>query len=122
MVEKSGRPAYLQIVDELRGQIRAGSLQPGTALPSIAQLCEQFDVSSSVVKAAISVLRTEGLVIGQQGKGVFVRQAPAAEPAEPVAPEVAAEILDQLTQMRRSLTQIGDRLSALEAAVFEEQR
>lgn len=77
MVEKSGRPAYLQIVDELRGQIRAGSLPPGTALPSIAQLCERFDVSASVVKAAISVLRTEGVVIGQQGKGVFVRETPA---------------------------------------------
>ncbi|MEU9832287.1 winged helix-turn-helix domain-containing protein [Streptosporangium sp. NPDC048047] len=120
MVEKSGRPAYLQIVDELRGQIRAGSLQPGAALPSIAQLCDRFDVSASVVKAAISVLRTEGLVVGQQGKGVFVRQAPAG-PSEPVAPEAASEILEQITQMRRSLKQMGDRLSALEAAVFEER-
>lgn len=80
MVEKTGQPAYLQIVDELRGQIRTGSLTPGTALPSIAQLGERFDVSASVVKAAISVLRTEGLVIGQQGKGVFVRQPPPRLP------------------------------------------
>ena len=117
MVEKTGQPAYLQIVDELRGQIRTGSLTPGTALPSIAQLGERFDVSASVVKAAISVLRTEGLVIGQQGKGVFVRQPPA-EPSRPEAPDVNAEILDQLAQTRQSVKELGDRLAALEAAVF----
>ncbi|MER5426962.1 winged helix-turn-helix domain-containing protein [Streptosporangium canum] len=121
MVEKTGRPAYLQIVDELRAQIRAGSLAPGTALPSIAQLGERFDVSASVVKAAISVLRTEGVVIGQQGKGVFVRQAPA-ETSEPAASDATAEILDQLGQMRQSLKELGDRLAAVEAAVFEEQK
>ncbi|MEV4183256.1 winged helix-turn-helix domain-containing protein [Streptosporangium canum] len=121
MVEKTGRPAYLQIVDELRAQIRAGSLAPGTALPSIAQLGERFDVSASVVKAAISVLRTEGVVIGQQGKGVFVRQTPA-ETSEPQASDATAEILDQLGQMRQSLKELGDRLAAVEAAVFEEQK
>ncbi|WP_326829062.1 winged helix-turn-helix domain-containing protein [Streptosporangium sp. NBC_01810] len=119
MVEKTGQPAYLQIVDELRGQIRTGSLAPGMALPSIAQLGERFDVSASVVKAAISVLRTEGLVIGQQGKGVFVRQPPT-ETSKPEAPDVNAEILDQLAQTRQSVKELGDRLAALEAAVFAE--
>ncbi|MFI6604535.1 GntR family transcriptional regulator [Nonomuraea sp. NPDC050536] len=114
VVEKTGRPAYLQIVDEIRGQIRSGSLAPGTALPSIAQLGERFDVSASVVKAAISVLRTEGLVVGQQGKGVFVRDsAPAA-----VDDASGDEVLAQLAQMREILKGLGDRLAALESAVF----
>ncbi|WP_245878909.1 winged helix-turn-helix domain-containing protein [Streptosporangium subroseum] len=121
MVEKSGRPAYLQIVDELRGQIRTGALAPGAALPSIAQLGERFDVSASVVKAAISVLRTEGVVIGQQGKGVFVRESPADAP-EPETSSINAEVLDQLAQVRHSLKELGDRLAALEAAVFEEPK
>ncbi|MEV7007200.1 winged helix-turn-helix domain-containing protein [Streptosporangium sp. NPDC051022] len=121
MVEKTGRPAYLQIVDELRDQIRSGALPAGTALPSIAQLCERFDVSASVVKSAISVLRTEGTVIGQQGKGVFVREVPAAA-AGPEPSGVNAEVLDQLTQMRQSLKELGDRLAALESAVFQEPK
>ncbi|MEV4890040.1 winged helix-turn-helix domain-containing protein [Nonomuraea sp. NPDC055795] len=118
VVEKTGRPAYLQIVDELRGQIRSGSLSPGTALPSIAQLGERFDVSASVVKAAISVLRTEGLVVGQQGKGVFVRESPPAEQSSPMEDEV----LSQLAQMRETLKDLGDRLAALETAVFREPK
>ncbi|MFC4061646.1 winged helix-turn-helix domain-containing protein [Planomonospora corallina] len=120
MVEKTGRPAYLQIVDELSEEIRTGSLPPGTALPSIARLCERFDVSASVVKAAISVLRTQGLVIGQQGKGVFVNQAPAS--AEPQPAGETGEILTQLAAMRESLKDLGDRLAALESAVFQGRR
>ncbi|WP_436757891.1 winged helix-turn-helix domain-containing protein [Streptosporangium sp. V21-05] len=112
----------MQIVEELRGQIRTGSLTPGTALPSIAQLGERFDVSASVVKAAISVLRTEGLVIGQQGKGVFVRQTPAETSKSEETSDVNAEILDQLAQTRQTLKELGDRLAALEAAVFAEPK
>ncbi|GLW12013.1 hypothetical protein Misp01_71410 [Microtetraspora sp. NBRC 13810] len=122
MVEKTGQPAYLQIVDELRGQIRSGALPAGTALPSIAQLGERFDVSASVVKAAISVLRTEGAVIGQQGKGVFVREVPAEVPEAVSASGATGEILDQLAQMRQSLKELRDRLAALESAVFPEQK
>lgn len=120
MVEKTGRPAYLQIVDELSREIRTGSLPPGTALPSITRLCERFDVSASVVKAAISVLRTQGLVVGQQGKGVFVSQAPAV-PAEP-SQAGTSEILDQLDAVRQTLKDLGDRVAALESAVFRERK
>ncbi|SEK30647.1 winged helix-turn-helix domain-containing protein [Nonomuraea pusilla] len=118
MVEKTGRPGYLQIADDLRSQIRTGALPPGGALPSTAQLCQRYDVSTSVVKAAISVLRTEGLIIGQQGKGVFVREgvAPAAE--EPAS----SEVMEQLAQMRSVLADLGDRIADLEQAVFQERK
>ncbi|MEV4552886.1 winged helix-turn-helix domain-containing protein [Nonomuraea wenchangensis] len=114
MVEKTGRPGYLQIADDLRTQIRTGSLAPGTALPSTAQLGQRYDVSASVVKAAISVLRTEGLIVGQQGKGVFVREGVTASPEEPAS----SEIMDQLAQMRSTLAALGDRIVELEKAVF----
>jgi DNA-binding GntR family transcriptional regulator len=119
MVEKTGRPGYLQIADDLRTQIRTGSLAPGTALPSTAQLCQRYDVSASVVKAAISVLRTEGLIVGQQGKGVFVREGAAASLEEPAA---SSEIMEQLAQMRSTLATLGDRIVELEKAVFQGQK
>ncbi|GAA3473684.1 GntR family transcriptional regulator [Nonomuraea roseola] len=115
MVEKSGRPAYLQIVDDLSEQIRRGTLAPGDALPSIAQLGERYDVSASVIKSAVSVLRTQGLVVGQQGKGVFVSETP---PAAGPADDIDNEVLAQLADMRRTLKELGDRLAALESTVF----
>ncbi|NRQ36631.1 winged helix-turn-helix transcriptional regulator [Nonomuraea sp. NN258] len=118
MVEKTGRPGYLQIADDLRAQIRTGSLPPGAALPSTAQLCQRYDVSASVVKAAISVLRTEGVIVGQQGKGVFVREGvtiPADDFASPL-------VMEQLAQMRSVLQDLGDRIADLEKAVFQERK
>lgn len=124
MVKRTGRPGYLQIADDLRQQISDGRLSPGQSLPSTARLRERYDVSAGVVKAAISVLRTEGLVIGQQGKGVFVRDVPIepAEKAEGASPGVSAEVLEQLAQLRESVKEMGDRLAALEAAVFQQQK
>ncbi|MDA0632270.1 MULTISPECIES: winged helix-turn-helix domain-containing protein [Nonomuraea] len=124
MVEKTGRPGYLQIADDLRAQIRSGSLAPGAALPSTAQLGQRYDVSASVVKAAISVLRTEGLIVGQQGKGVFVREDAAARAEEADRSEQAgsSELMEQLAQMRGALADLGERIADLEKAVFREPK
>lgn len=124
MVEKTGRPGYLQIADDLRRQIRTGSLAPGAALPSTAQLCQRYDVSASVVKAAISVLRTENLVVGQQGKGVFVREGAAEASVEATSAEGPAspDVMDQLAQMRQTLADLGGRIADLEKAVFQERK
>ncbi|MEV0150361.1 MULTISPECIES: winged helix-turn-helix domain-containing protein [unclassified Nonomuraea] len=123
MVEKTGRPGYLQIADDLRRQIRTGSLAPGATLPSTAQLCQRYDVSASVVKAAISVLRTENLVVGQQGKGVFVREGAAEASVEAGAEgAVSPDVMDQLSQMRQTLADLGGRIADLEKAVFQERK
>lgn len=119
MVERTGRPGYLQIADELREQIRDGRLVAGQALPSTAQLCEEYEVSAGVVKAAVSVLRTEGVVVGQQGKGVFVRDQGDAHPP----PQAAGEddvTMKQLTEVLAAIRDLGERVARIERAVFPE--
>ncbi|GGS73351.1 hypothetical protein GCM10010156_35260 [Planobispora rosea] len=109
MVKNTGRPGYLQIADDLREQIRGGSLAPGAPLPSTAQLAEQYDASLSVVKMAVGLLRNEGLVVGQQGKGVFVRED--AAPAPPPA--------DELAEIRLTLRDLSERLAKVEKALSD---
>lgn len=60
------------IVDWLKAEIDAGHLRADDKLPSEAQLCERFTVSRSVVREALSQLKSEGLVRSHQGRGVFV--------------------------------------------------
>lgn len=72
----SDRPPYRQIADILREHIDRGRLAPGEQLPSEATLIDHFGVARMTVREAIKELRTEGLVIAQHGKGVFVRSAP----------------------------------------------
>ncbi|MFC4062255.1 winged helix-turn-helix domain-containing protein [Planomonospora corallina] len=109
MVKHTGRPGYLQIADDLREQIRTGALAPGAPLPSTAQLAERYDASLSVVKMAVGILRNEGLVVGQQGKGVFVRED--AAPAPPPA--------DEITEIRLTLRELSERLTRVEAELKE---
>ena len=120
MVEKSGRPAYLQLADQIRSKILSGGLPDGSVLPSTSKLATEHDVSTSVVKAAVSVLRTEGFVVGQQGKGVFVRTAGAtlSSPVHPTAEDGADE---RLTEILTTLRDLSKRMSRLEAEVFPTQ-
>ncbi len=68
-----------QLIRTLTERIATGALKPGDKLPSEQELIEQFGVSRTVVREAISSLRAAGLVATQQGVGAFVLQA-AAEP------------------------------------------
>jgi GntR family transcriptional regulator len=70
----SGRPAYLQIADALREQLRSGEYPPGAQLPSERELMDRWGVSSRTVRVALDQLRAEGLVVSYQGRGVFVRE------------------------------------------------
>ncbi len=60
-------------------EIEQSRLLPGDKLPSEKQLCEQFSVSRSVVREAVSQLKSEGLVSAQQGRGVFVNERGARQ-------------------------------------------
>ncbi len=73
MTESIGRPAYQQVADDLRRRIAEAELPVGSAIPSTTKLAKAYGVSITVVRAAVAQLRADGLVVGQPGKGVFVR-------------------------------------------------
>jgi GntR family transcriptional regulator len=62
---------YVNIVDTLRERIAAGDYQDGK-LPSTTALRAEFDASYGSVRAAILILKAQGVVEGRQGQGVFV--------------------------------------------------
>lgn len=70
------RPLYQQLASLLRGQIQSGELPPGARVPTESQLSAQYTASRNTVRQALDVLRNEGLVISQQGRGSFVRGEP----------------------------------------------
>ena len=66
-------PSRDNIANDLREKIRTGSLAPGAKLPSEAEIKDQYGVSQTTARAAITVLRGEGLIEVRQGAGSFVR-------------------------------------------------
>ncbi|MDQ4489511.1 FadR/GntR family transcriptional regulator [Sinomonas sp. ASV486] len=67
------------VVDRLTGRIVDGGFAPGDKLPSEGELMEQFAVSRTVVREALSRLQAAGLVETYRGRGTFVLTRPSEE-------------------------------------------
>ncbi|MGE0340606.1 MAG: GntR family transcriptional regulator [Xanthobacteraceae bacterium] len=65
---------YRDVADKIRNRISSGEYAPKTKLPSLYDLTEEFGVSAISVRRALKDLAYEGLVYGEQGRGVFVKE------------------------------------------------
>ena len=100
----SGARLSDQVADQLAAEIRRGGLAPGDRLPTEARLVEQFGVSRTVVREAVSRLKSLGLVDSRQGSGVFVRQPSSFAPLNFEAQHAASqEAVIQMVEVRRAL-------------------
>lgn len=71
----AGRDAKYQLLaDALRDQISTGALPPGSLLPSETELINGYGISRSTARAAIDLLRNEGLIVVHMGRGAYVRR------------------------------------------------
>ena len=50
---ESDIPLYSQLVNIIKRNITAGTLNPGDQLPSESELCKNFDISRSTVRQAV---------------------------------------------------------------------
>lgn len=66
------RPIYEQITAQLKGQILAGRLAAGEALPSIRLLAKELRISVITTKRAYEELERDGFIATIPGKGSFV--------------------------------------------------
>ena len=65
-------PGYLRIAADLRARISAGDLPPGAKIPTETALMAEYGVSRTVAKNAVLILKSDGLVEGRRGSGVYV--------------------------------------------------
>ena len=70
---KSGKPVYLQMVDQVKAAAASGALQPGESLPSIRPLAEQLRVNRNTVAKAYAELENQGVIESLPGKGCFLK-------------------------------------------------
>lgn len=71
---KSGKPAYLQVVDQIKAAAAAGALHTGEALPSIRPLAEELRLNRNTVAKAYSELESQGIIETLPGKGCFLKE------------------------------------------------
>jgi len=67
---------YADVANHFRERIKSGELAPGDALPSVAEVREQFNVAAKTVSRALGVLKSEGLVTSRGSLGTVVANSP----------------------------------------------
>jgi DNA-binding GntR family transcriptional regulator len=75
--QADNRAPYAKIAAHYTELITSGQLEPGTLLPSIKNLAEEWKVSTATAEKALRKLRNEGLVRGIHGIGTEVLDQPA---------------------------------------------
>lgn len=102
------RAPYLQVAGGLRAAIRSGEYAPGAQLPTYQELAETWGVAINTAKSAVTLLRDEGLVVTQHGKGSFVRtQSPDGETSARGGGD--ERVWQAIADLRRRVTELEQR-------------
>ena len=72
---KSGKPVYLQLVDQVRYAAASGALGAGEPLPSIRPLAEELRLNRNTVAKAYTELESQGVIETIAGKGCFLKDS-----------------------------------------------
>jgi GntR family transcriptional regulator len=94
--QSSGKPMYLQVVEQVSERIRAGAWPEGAALPSIRDLAAQISVSVITVKTAYEELEKLGLIEKTQGSGTFVKRGAQAAGRQSFSAELQTAVTEIL--------------------------
>jgi GntR family transcriptional regulator len=87
---KSGKPVYLQLVDQVKAAAASGAVRSGEPLPSIRPLAESLRVNRNTVAKAYAELESQGVIETIAGKGCFLKAG-----TSPFNKDVRRELLIQ---------------------------
>src|SRR5699024_21335 len=116
---RSKKPFYEQIIEQIKSYILSGELKEGTAIPSMRMLAKDLEISVITTKRAYEELEKEGLIYSIVGKGSFV----AEQNMELMKERKLKVIEEQLSAVIINSKEIGlplDELQELLTILYEE--
>jgi len=72
--EKDNRPIYLQVINQVKDQVRRGTLKPGDELPSVRELADSLGINMHTVRSAYLRLRDQGVINLRLGRRARIAQ------------------------------------------------
>jgi GntR family transcriptional regulator, transcriptional repressor for pyruvate dehydrogenase complex len=116
------------VAQQLQKLIEKGSFAETGKLPTEAVLAQEFGVSRTVIREAVSRLKNEGMVEPRQGSGVFIVEragirplridyAQAAEPGAVVQILALRRAIEAEVASEAALRRTDEQLAAIDAAL-----
>jgi len=121
---KSGKPVYLQVVDQIKAASASGALLAGEALPCIRPLAEELRVNRNTIAKAYTELESLGVIETIPGKGCFLKH-PQSLLRKDIRRKMLIEEIDQAIVQAHHLQVPGDEFLKLvrdRMAALEEKR
>lgn len=88
---EDGTPLFVQLADQLAGQILVGDYAEGDQVPSINELAAFHRINPATANRAVSDLVAQGILVKRRGVGMFV----ADGAREAIASRRRAGLVDQ---------------------------
>jgi GntR family transcriptional regulator len=76
--DRSRIPLYIQVASVMRRRIETKHWRPGEKISTLVELEREFQVARVTIRQAVDILREEGLLHSQQGRGTFVAETPVS--------------------------------------------
>lgn len=119
--QKSDKPLYQQVVDQIKAQILSGQLESEASLPSIRALAKDLTTSVITVKRAYAELEKEGFIYTRQGLGSFVSDLQIDEIQNVKCQEVEAIFREGINQAIQLGLDLEDILEMVEE-IYHDRR
>jgi GntR family transcriptional regulator len=91
------RPLYLQIVIQLKEQIRKGTLKQGDELPSVRELADNLGINMHTVRSAYIKLREQGIINLALGRRATIARLKQPESKKLTEAEITARLQELMT-------------------------
>src|SRR5215472_3518021 len=115
-LESTGVPIYVQLRDQLKAAIGAGTLAPGAQMPTMREVAVALKVDLNTVRHAYDELERAGAITLERGRGSFVTPSPPIiDPPQRAAQtdELARQILASAVAQGLDPRDLAERIAAL---------
>ena len=108
---RSGLPIYIQIMNQIEGQVLGGTLKPGDQLPTVRAMASELRVNFNTVARAYRMLDEAHIISTQQGRGTYITEVPPPEVTERLRQEtleaLARKYIGEALRLEFSKKEIG---------------
>jgi len=71
------QPLYIQVANIIKERIENGTWRDGDSIPPEKALCAEFDIARGTLRQALQLLKAEGYLRREQGRGTFIKLSTA---------------------------------------------
>lgn len=95
--KNDARPLYLQIVIQIKEQVRQGTLKPGDELPSVRELAESLGINMHTIRSAYIKFRDQEIINLRLGRRATIARLKQPANIEAVEAEIVARTEELIT-------------------------